>query len=42
LAGGGQRHGRIDASGPSTPVNLNYDVPFKLTGNIHKVTIDLK
>jgi arylsulfatase len=25
-----------------TPVNLNYDVPFKFTGKIHKVTIDLK
>jgi hypothetical protein len=25
-----------------TPVNLNYDVPFKFTGIIHKVTIDLK
>jgi arylsulfatase len=25
-----------------TPVNLSYDVPFKFTGTIHKVTIDLK
>jgi arylsulfatase len=25
-----------------TPVNLNYDVPFKFTGKIDKVTIDLK
>jgi arylsulfatase len=25
-----------------TPVNLNYDVPFKFGGSIHKVTIDLK
>jgi arylsulfatase A-like enzyme len=25
-----------------TPVNLNYDVPFKFTGEIEKVTIDLK
>jgi arylsulfatase len=25
-----------------TPVNLNYDVPFRFTGKIHKVTIDLK
>jgi arylsulfatase len=25
-----------------TPVNFNYDVPFKFTGKIHKVTIDLK
>ncbi len=25
-----------------TPVNLDYDVPFKFTGNIHKVTITLK
>jgi arylsulfatase A-like enzyme len=25
-----------------TPVNLNYDVPFKFTGSIEKVTIDLK
>jgi arylsulfatase len=25
-----------------TPVNLNYDVPFKFTGKIEKVTIDLK
>jgi arylsulfatase len=25
-----------------TPVNLNYDVPFKFTGKIAKVTIDLK
>lgn len=25
-----------------TPVNLNYDVPFKFTGKINKVTIDLK
>jgi arylsulfatase len=25
-----------------TPVNLNYDVPFKFTGEIDKVTIDLK
>jgi arylsulfatase len=25
-----------------TPVNLSYDVPFKFTGKIHKVTIDLK
>jgi arylsulfatase len=24
-----------------TPVNLSYDVPFKFTGAIHKVTIDL-
>ena len=24
-----------------TPVNLNYDVPFKFTGKIEKVTIDL-
>ncbi len=25
-----------------TPVNLNYDVLFKFTGEIEKVTIDLK
>lgn len=25
-----------------TPVNLGYDVPFKFTGSIEKVTIDLK
>jgi arylsulfatase len=25
-----------------TPVNLNYDVPFKFAGKIRKVTIDLK
>jgi arylsulfatase A-like enzyme len=25
-----------------TPVNLNYDVPFKFTGKLGKVTIDLK
>lgn len=25
-----------------TPVNLNYDLPFKFTGKIDKVTIDLK
>src|SRR5262245_12093063 len=25
-----------------TPVNLNYDVPFKFTGSIENVTIDLK
>ena len=25
-----------------TPVNLKYDVPFKFTGKIEKVTIDLK
>ena len=25
-----------------TPVNLSYDVPFKFTGHIEKVTIDLK
>jgi arylsulfatase len=25
-----------------TPVNLNYDVPFKFTGKIEKATIDLK
>lgn len=25
-----------------TPVNLTYDVPFKFTGKIEKVTIDLK
>jgi arylsulfatase len=25
-----------------TPVNLTYDVPFKFTGKINKVTIDLK
>ena len=25
-----------------TPVNLNYDVPFKFTGKIYKVTVDLK
>jgi len=25
-----------------TPVNLSYDVPFKFTGKIEKVTIDLK
>jgi arylsulfatase len=25
-----------------TPVNLSYDVPFKFTGKINKVTIDLK
>ncbi len=25
-----------------TPVNLNYDVPFKFAGKIEKVTIDLK
>ena len=25
-----------------TPVNLTYDVPFKFTGKIDKVTIDLK
>jgi arylsulfatase len=25
-----------------TPVNLNYDVPFKFSGEIEKVTIDLK
>jgi arylsulfatase len=25
-----------------TPVNLNYDVPFKFTGEIEKVTVDLK
>ena len=25
-----------------TPVNLNYDVPFKFTGELGKVTIDLK
>jgi arylsulfatase len=25
-----------------TPVNLSYDVPFRFTGTIHKVTIDLK
>jgi arylsulfatase len=25
-----------------TPVNLNYDVPFKFTGKIEKVTIELK
>ena len=25
-----------------TPVNLKYDVPFKFTGKIHQVTIDLK
>ncbi|MFM7149783.1 MAG: arylsulfatase [Gemmataceae bacterium] len=25
-----------------TPVNLNYDVPFKFTGKIDKVTIELK
>jgi arylsulfatase len=25
-----------------TPVNLNYDVPFKFSGKIEKVTIDLK
>jgi arylsulfatase len=25
-----------------TPVNLSYDVPFKFTGRIHKVTFDLK
>jgi arylsulfatase len=25
-----------------TPVNLSYDVPFKFTGKIDKVTIDLR
>ena len=25
-----------------TPVNLSYDVPFKFTGKIEKVTIELK
>src|SRR5262249_16322084 len=25
-----------------TPVNLTYDVPFKFTGKIYKVTVDLK
>lgn len=25
-----------------TPVNLSYDVPFKFTGKIHKLTIELK
>ena len=25
-----------------TPVDLSYDVPFKFTGKISKVTIDLK
>jgi hypothetical protein len=25
-----------------TPVNLSYDVPFKFTGGIQSVTIDLK
>ena len=25
-----------------TPVNLTYDVPFKFSGKLHKVTIDLK
>jgi arylsulfatase len=25
-----------------TPVNLTYDLPFKFTGTIDKVTIDLK
>ena len=25
-----------------TPVSLTYDVPFKFTGKIHKVTIDMK
>jgi hypothetical protein len=25
-----------------TPVNLTYDVPFRLSGTIQKVTIDLK
>jgi arylsulfatase len=25
-----------------TPVNLSYDVPFKFTGKLGKVTIDLK
>jgi len=25
-----------------TPVNLNYDVPFKFTGEIEKVTVELK
>lgn len=25
-----------------TPVNLSYDVPFRFTGTLGKVTIDLK
>ena len=25
-----------------TPVNLNHDVPFKFSGKIQKVTIELK
>jgi hypothetical protein len=25
-----------------TPINLSYDVPFKFTGKLDKVTIDLK
>ena len=25
-----------------TPVNRDYDVPYRFTGNIHRVTIDLK
>ena len=25
-----------------TPVNLGYDVPFRFTGEVGKVTIDLK
>jgi hypothetical protein len=25
-----------------TPVNLSYNVPFKFTGKIEKVTVDLK
>jgi arylsulfatase len=25
-----------------TPVNLSYDVPFKFTGKLDKVTIDLR
>jgi len=33
--------GSIGKSGTGTPVNLSYDVPFKFTGKIEQVTIDL-
>jgi arylsulfatase len=25
-----------------TPVDLSYDVPFRFTGKVHKVTVELK
>jgi arylsulfatase len=34
--------GRLVGEHTGTPVNLSYDAPFKFTGKLDKVTIDLK